>query len=1747
MAVASPEFIHFSDGSATVYLNNLYQPYKMKLELEGAIIEDNVAKRGGAFNMNRNTDFYGMEANLNYGTVTDNIANSTYGGALYMSENVSTYKVPDGGYDYVNPANGQVYHLVAQPIIARFGQETATTDTLRVTKNQTALDGGVAYLDKGNAYIYGNAVFGGSTANANKTVRGHGGCVYVNGGDLTMYGGKLTYNSVTRSNGYGGMGGAFYVTGGQVEVRGGTIAHNHADFWGGAFYVNPGNDHTTYINNLSGTLLIDNNDAREGGAVYAMSGNVIISGATISNNTSTSGNGGAFMIANGSLSVDHSTIINNHAPSGDGGGVFVSGGDVQFSTGTSFTTNNAKNGGALCVKGGELTLDAATISGNVATVWGGGIYVSDTTIGSTHRIGKVTLENGAIVKNNHSGTQGGGIYVGGNGRFTMTDGTIGGTTAEGNYTTAASGKGGGIYMGGGTANIQGGRISGNRVTGGYGGAVYMEQGTCTLSNNAIIGGVPVGSTSYANSAKEGGGIYSAGGTITVKGGKIQYNTATESGGAIYTNGSTGVVNVEKQTSKADVLSYIEYNTAKNGGGIYANRGTVNFSDGYIQYNYASEAGGGMYINASDTDAADYGKLYLKGSAKLIRNHVLTGHDGGGVYLKGMVSVGDTGSGSSKSTVKAENNFAHTLTGSETVEAYDCDNVTRNNIFLPDPVVGTTHHKDVITIVENRINTDETSVGFSVPHGNVPVIYCVPSSTSHAYLHQFSTGQPHQYVVFDDTHRYTAVQYSDQPDIFDPDHVYLYGFWTNEVTGDPTGDYCVVNVAKFDSIRMNMSKPCELAFFISYVNGLNGQEAHKTADARLVDDIDMSEFGWVPIGHATDGYQGTFDGNGHTITGIFSMLNTDYLDYGFIGKLNGGTIKDLYVKGASYSIEKKEGYQLSIGGLVGKMTGGTIENCEVSSAMTSDATSTIMGGLVGKIESGTIHSSIASPNITGYLMGGLAGQNAGNLKNSFTNAKLTYHGTSQYYGGLVGENSGTVENCYMHLRGTTPGTSTNYGWLVGHNKTGGTVDYCYSPADDRYFKKNDGTLTGCGHYADNASAPYTYRHRDTQVTIAGSGVNNGSTDNPHKPAEYDATVVNPLVIAAGESDKQLLLWLNHWVTAKNTETGTHPDYGPWQRPTTMVINGDLPVLMMPHTDAAAATDGDPFIYYGQVNDVMSMYTKATQAVWLYRKKENLAGNSASNAKLYIAEKDADGNPLTVIPAVGATVDAYVGVMLDNSAGRKGANPTFGDGTPDYTDWHMFSSPLVSAPLGIDYNGDETQYPFSYDAHLDGMHYYRFYNGTDTRGYFPSHRYGKEYPSSDIDLLEGNYYQEWDFYTYYEPEYHWINFKRNSNSHWHENAPNVPIAYPNETTLTQGRGYLLAAREQTFLQCHGTLANGEVTIPATYTGYYSPGYNFLGNPYLAYLDFEEFAAFNSDLWSSSNPAGYGIIDEDEYAKSSGGYIFYANGSSSNPMVATGFIAPHQGFMVHLTAQPSDPTTYFTTGQGTQPDMRSLDGDFGKFRGAERPAYPLVNMLAFDDNGNRSIATVELGRPDRGGLQLMRELKGAKCHVYCRYEGDDWTIVFTQPGLTEAAIRFEAMEDGEFTMKWDTQNGDFSYLHLIDNMTGADVDCLTTDEYRFTATTEDYRSRFRLVFGYTGIEEPEGDGSSTGSGTFAFQSGDELVVTGEGSLTMFDVTGRAVMSTQTYGTQTAASLPNVAAGVYLLHLETANGTKVQKIVIK
>lgn len=1656
---------------------------------DNTIVEGNSARNGGGLYIyvkliQNGTEYItdtaiSINLNVNGAAIRNNMADIDGGGVYMTRESDVVY------HTAVNLNSGDIYNneavnygggvFVGGGVAVNVGSDSS--DSLKVVSNHAKAGGGI-YVSDSDIDIKNGYI--GLMNKANVSTGGDGGGIYVNSGNLTMRGGNVSYNQAKRTGEEGGNAGGFYVNEGTVLISSGIISYNTAEGNGGAIYA-------------ASTVATDS---------------ILINGGDITSNSAAQ-HGGGIYIGSGAVRVTNGIIGNNEATQGFGGGLYLQSGTM-------------------------------TVGGSASAF-----------------------------RSNRAYNQGGGIHIEAGG-FYMTGGTIGGSVAQGNYTFGDSSQGGGLYIGGGLANISGGVISGNYTNEGYGGGIYVEGGICTLADGATIGGAPnLGNPNdpnddlyYTNSANFGAGIYSAGGIITLQGGKIQYNEAAVAGGGIYSNGTFGVVNVMRQkNTKLDVSSDIEYNTAQYGGGIFANRGKVHFSDGTIRFNYASEKGGGLYVN--DNGDGDYGELYLKGSAKLTRNHVPSGKKGGGVYLKGVVTIGERVD--DLGTIMANDNYAYTTNRPDTLNFEDPVhfaqyNAIRNNVYLPDPTLDYTYHKDVITVIEDGISTN-TEIGFSVPRNYVPVIYCALSDSiipatvpgyegwhsNQKFLHQFSTGMPLQNNLFDDTHRYIAVHYANQPEIFDPNHVYLYGFWTGIVTTDPTGG----NYA--DSL-CNINTPEKLAYFISYVNGINDCTGHPHPDAEgtITADIDMSLYGWVPIG-GTGGFAGTLHGNGHTITGISSLLFGDHLSYGLIGKMNGGTVEDLFVKDAIYALEYKDG--LVIGGLVGETFGNAnVKNCEVSASILATHPTTICGGLVGRTNAATdtIHSSIGIADISGYLMGGLVGDNKGVLLNSFANAKLTYKGSSQYFGGLVGRNDGVAENCYVRLRGDVP-TSDYYGWLVGQNNNGASVNYCYTrgATGTPYFAANAGSLTGCGYYANNTQTPYLYARRDNQVTIANASVNNGGTANSYVPLDYDPSVVNPLILSTG-ADKQMMLCLNNWVSEQN---GTTNRFAYWHRPTTKVINDDLPVLRMPSVDAVACTGNDDgtenesFLNYGQVNELIAAYPTSANnaAIWLYQSKDGIDGNAASGAKLYIAEG------VTVIQ--NAPLEAYVGVTLLNKGGVNGASPTLDTTMVDYTDWHMFSSPLAAAPLGVHYT-DDTQYLFSYghsvDINNNPMPYYHFYDDENARGYFPSHRYGTTYgEDTDSPTAGGNYYQEWDYYTYYEPEYHWVNFKRNGNSHWHENAHQAQIFYDpyqlnanttyNETYLIQGRGYLLATREETFLQCRGRLNNAGVTIPVTNDGFYSPGYNFLGNPYLAYLDFDAFVEANINtggggMWESTEGVGYAIIDE---GTAPAGYKYYAYNSSTNPFGASQYIAPHQGFMIRLTSDPTDGHAYFTT------NMRSLDGDGGTFRGNDRPAYPLVNLFAFDGSGNRDITTVELGRPDKGGAKLMRELKLANCHVYCRYEDDDWAIAFTQPGLSEAAIRFEAYEDGEFTLTWDTENGNFHYLHLIDNMTGVDVDCLAETEYRFTAKKDDFRSRFRLLFGYTDIEEGENGGQE--NTTFAFQSGDELVINGEGAFTMFDVTGREMMSTETHGAQMIAPLPDIATGVYLLRLETVNGTKVQKIVIK
>jgi hypothetical protein len=139
-----------------------------------------------------------------------------------------------------------------------------------------------------------------------------------------------------------------------------------------------------------------------------------------------------------------------------------------------------------------------------------------------------------------------------------------------------------------------------------------------------------------------------------------------------------------------------------------------------------------------------------------------------------------------------------------------------------------------------------------------------------------------------------------------------------------------------------------------------------------------------------------------------------------------------------------------------------------------------------------------------------------------------------------------------------------------------------------------------------------------------------------------------------------------------------------------------------------------------------------------------------------------------------------------------------------------------------------------------------------------------------------------------------------------------------------------------------------------------------------------------------------------------------------------------------------------------------------------------------------------------------------------------------MGEMPVSFKAESNGTYSLTLSTENVEFSYLHLIDNLTGADQDLLANPSYSFSANTTDYANRFRLVFA-TGNDEE----------SFAFFSNGSLFVNNEGSavLQVVDVTGRIVKSESINGCASVSF--DAVPGVYMVRLVNGDNMKVQKVV--
>ncbi|MCI7321471.1 MAG: S-layer homology domain-containing protein [Clostridiales bacterium] len=190
--------------------------------------------------------------------------------------------------------------------------------------------------------------------------------------------------------------------------------------------------------------------------------------------------------------------------------------------------------------------------------------------------------------------------------------------------------------------------------------------------------------------------------------------------------------------------------------------------------------------------------------------------------------------------------------------------------------------------------------------------------------------------------------------------------------------------------------------------------------------------WTPVGNGIlavkDFFAGTFDGCGHTISGL------NVQGQGLFAAINQATIRNLNVSG---TVNSTVNY---VGGIVGKVQAGTIENCSFSGSVSSSKSKAYVGGIAGGLNSAnvTISGCANTADVTGGYAGGILGfwKKAATIQNCYNTGSIT---GSDKAGGIVGQlSSGTIENCYSI--GDIGGKASQKGGIFAFSSA--TVKNCY---------------------------------------------------------------------------------------------------------------------------------------------------------------------------------------------------------------------------------------------------------------------------------------------------------------------------------------------------------------------------------------------------------------------------------------------------------------------------------------------------------------------------------------------------------------------------------------------------------------------------------------------------------------------------------------------------------------------------------
>ena len=367
--------------------------------------------------------------------------------------------------------------------------------------------------------------------------------------------------------------------------------------------------------------------------------------------------------------------------------------------------------------------------------------------------------------------------------------------------------------------------------------------------------------------------------------------------------------------------------------------------------------------------------------------------------------------------------------------------------------------------------------------------------------------------------------------------------------------------------------------------------------------------------------------------------------------------------------------------------------------------------------------------------------------------------------------------------------------------------------------------------------------------------------------------------------------------------------------------------------------------------------------------------------------------------------------------------------------------------------------------------------------------------------------YNMYYYNEPDNMWMNDKVG------DNPSNLTVQFDH---LTNGRGYLYrssAANVEFAGNVNSGNVNGDVTIALSFANNNAnlKGFNLIGNPFTHNIykndvaqDGDNLPAINSNILA----AGFYKL------KTDGGWD--AKYGKDNP------IKPGEAVLVKATAAGNL-------------NIANTTNNAASYTPTEKSGCDNI-MFAVKSSKYSDVAYAMFS--EGVGLNKIEHYNNDIQMLYINQADEKYAIAMMDDNTKVISLGFKAKTMGQYTLNV-KHDGDFSYLHIIDRFTGEDVDMLMEDDYTFIGAPGDNENRFLVRLGYNA-------GNTIGSGTdeFAYQTGNEIIVEGEGELQIFDMLGRMVSIQYINGLQSM----NVSSmhGVYIFRL-IGEDVKTQKIVVK